>query len=295
MSSAVVRYGVKRMAPVAIRYYKQRTFKRARVAGYVARQAVRYGPRVIRAVRGIQRRFRSKWSRRVQPNTKTSPLSIRQEIGSGLNYTVRNLATDQIRFPTSGTQGLVMARDNIISYLSGIKICEHFTNLSTTVPLEVHWALCQSKREITDPAGISAPGALLELTSEFFKDKSVQGSSPQIRTFSNAVIGTPYDFRYQCLPLNNDRFNVISHRKFFLAQNDSNGRGSMRHQRKFERYFKLGKTIKFKNMDDEVSTHPFFTFMWYQPLSGIDWPGDPPGSSWLQRSLNYTTFIRDKK
>lgn len=288
MSTALVRYAAKRAAPMAIRYYGKRRFKRARLAGYAARAAYNYGPTAYRAGRKIVR-WASKWGKRSNRSVKGRSTSVRAEISSGTNIPMRALNFDVIRFPASNSQANVNARENNIMHLSGIKVCHQFNSRFTTGfdNVEMHWALCQQKQEgVLDQAYIR---------SEFFKDNSIQGAADQVRSFIDAAAGTNYDFRYQCLPINTGRFNVLTHKRRIICPNNSNTQATGRNVWKINKYFKINKKIAFNDMADEVGKCPWFVVYWYQSQTPEGWPADPPNSLNIQSIFNYQTYMREIK
>lgn len=206
-------------------------------------------------------RFRSK--SRGRPLTsrmeQTENTTTRQR-GDLVNYfpiAPRTLSRNEISWPQQGAG--VGDRLGSTIRVSGIKYCEQFYN-PLDIPVVVHFAIIQPKDPISS------------LNTDFFRStiSSVRGVP-----FVDAGSTNPYEFAYDCFPINPTTHNVLLHKRKVLSSNNATA-NPMWDTWKFDGYINLkGMRFTFDNATDTSPSNPIYRVAWWQPLRYEDWPADP--------------------
>lgn len=214
------------------------------------------GIKMRAAARKIQGLWRAKAARRSAPQSKTN---TRQKgaIQSDVTISMRTLLAEQFQWPTQGAD--IGQRLGATIRLSGIKLCEQITN-DLAYPVVVHYAIVQEKTEKTP------------FRSDFFRDTT--SGSDRSKDFENASPGSasqPYDFSYDCFPMNPDRFYILMHYKKVLAAENPDTQWRW-DTWKFEKYLNFkGKKFTFDTSADVQPQKPLYKVIWWQPLRQQDW------------------------
>lgn len=284
MSSALIRYGAKRAMPLVFKNnYLNRATKRARTVGYTINNYAKWRAAGKIARWGVSRLYRMRFNRyrkAVKGAGRYHNKSFMEMTSGSPALVVQTLYFDVIRFQNSSLQTTINARQSFRTKLKGIKICHQFNRYAsaggTDTPYEVHWALCQMKQD-TD----SVSDILPYIRTEFFRD--TRSLNSRTRDFQDCTAVSPYDYSYNCLHLNKDRFNILSHKRRILNARDSNTSVNNSWTWKINKYFKINKQIEFTDMNDTFGKHPFFVVYWYNLVSSLDWPNAPADPRTINR------------
>lgn len=140
-------------------------------------------------------------------------------------------------------------------FIKGFKICCRFRS-ELTFPVEVHWAIFQEKVK-----GSTA------LTSEFFRDTSF--ATQRTRDFVNRTgSGDVYDIRQLCNPINSERFNVITHRKFRLRNKPTTTTESqgMGWYHSVDTYIPIKRRVSYESVNSDFNEKPWYIAFWWLPI-----------------------------
>lgn len=248
------------------------------------KRARRYGPTAYTAARKIYRTYRKYKNRRHKAHRRSQPsaprvnrtsefITSQQEL---LAHAFLNIRPIEIASSTSE----IGERQQIVSHVKGMRLCDSFynttdNNLFRTV--EVHWALCQIKcplENFVENNRAAQAAAIKDYISDaFFRDSRQTQTAPGSQARSSPFVDQPtdYPFRYLCLPLNTDRFNVITHKRFRLVTKSPESSANGRWFKKLDRYFKVSKRMPFFNERDIYGKYPFFVATWYTTIAEEDY------------------------
>lgn len=144
-------------------------------------------------------------------------------------------------------------------YVKGIKCCLYGVNESSNDLRDyiVHFALIQPKQVGTDATPIS---------SNFFVNPG-GGAAGQDKYLNFVDVSTTsaWDPRYNCNGINPDRFNIITHKKYKLANNTP---GSHAHSMYKEGYYKINKTFEYALDNATTVSRPIYAVLWYERIFG---------------------------
>lgn len=257
----------------------------ARAAMAAGRFAYQNRFHIARAARGIRLRGnikrrkarQSKIAKRMEPNKKITGKSA-DSLGSWDSIAMRRLVMFCVPFKAQGTG--VGERNNIFLFLKGIDFCFNFSidlagsNAFPTRDLEVHWAVIQSKCTIdgADP-NVEFEGYI---KNDFFRDN--RNETERESPFVDAVAASPFEFKYNCLPLNTDRFNVLTHKRRVIVPGTNEGIASGRNKWKIHKYMKINKRIAFDSPTSIYPKNPIAVVWWYQTTTKDQWPANPDTS-----------------
>lgn len=264
-----------------------------------ARLAYQYGPRAVGALKTIGRAAR-RWKKKksykrlaVSSAIRTTRVRAQDTIrAAALQF--RFLEVQPIRIGVQGNA--VGQRRNITVNVSGIKICEvwhHKFNGETadSAVLECHWALCRLKAPLEDDQTPTVDAIKAYIAPKFFRENGV--GVDRETPFVEPTATMTWDFRYNCLPLNPDRFNILSHKKFILtaqmAQSVATGSWMHRH----EKYYKLKTSMTFANASDQFGKTPYFIVRWHQSVAAQDFPNNPITYDAVEYNNRHKVYFRD--
>lgn len=254
------------------------------LARYAAYKGAKYAGRAMKnyMAKRIQRAYKkSKASRRTEKGSRQTTRQFGNISDAGIVQTInhRQLIVDPIPFPIQGAE--VGFRLGSTIRVSGIKLCERIVNTSDKA-VRLHWCLLQPKDR--------GPQTANTVRESFFRQTKVNSNDPTLTvrsyTFNDAGVAAPYDMRYDCYPLNPDKFNIITHKKILLNPKDVLVNGSVgddfinpvfrRYALIMERYWSFKKKrMTFNDSQDDVPEHPILRVMWFQIADPTDNPLDP--------------------
>lgn len=255
-------------------------YKRARIAGTVARYAVNYGPKAYKAARRLARWYRKKRSQRSKIGENLGTANAKRHttlLTAGLtDISTRTLYTQHLTAVNSfGTDANDRAR-NVVNF-RGFRLCLHFANQLSN-PMYLNVAVVSNKAEATTP-GIT----------EFFRNT---GGSSRSQSFSNTL--SPLEFR--CTPINADKYAVLSHKRYLLA---GNGNGSTTHDDRSrpnyivkKMYKKLNRQLRFAaNTDGIPDNDPVYLVWWCDDVTAV--ATSTPITNACKYSMHLTTYFRE--
>lgn len=237
-----------------------------------------------------KKRYRSRYSRRVEPAARSRCQSTEFLRGAGIamaELTVQTLDIQPVEFRGQQTGGGGRRVTPFVK-LSGISVCNSFVNTrinNSNAAIEVHWALVQLKAPLdvfsdTDRAA-EISDIRAEIQNRFFtnheKTFAINGDGLNTKPFTSAINATEataaWRFRYLCDPLNSSIMNILDHRKRRL---DAKNVESKVHEWNWSmsKYYPINKRIEFHNEDDVFGKLPFFTLCWYTTVDFADYPLD---------------------
>lgn len=256
--------------------------KRARTAYAVGRHvyhnAGRYRAAASR-IAGAYRRYKS-YRARAAKSEPPRAKAYAQITPGGLEVRYRQLAFEAIEW--ASRTGELGEREGSTVFLKGIRICEQYewTGTEARDAIEMHFALVQLRCLEDDPVTKFAP--------KFFRDNSSKGDKSF--PFTNASGATTWDFRYNCLGINPDQFQIITHRKktLFRATTDR-GRWIW----KINKYFKIKKCLHFDDDSDILPNKPFYVVFWWNYAAQTNNNArDPLTAPVVRRSFKHVQVFR---
>lgn len=254
-----------------------------------AKRARMYGPTAVRAGARIYRWYKRQSKRRHKAHRRSAPPTRR--VGRAQErYFIDNLlshATLNIRpIQLCNMENELADRTNITMYLKGLQLCDTLynnteNNLLRTV--EVHWALCQLKCPMetfveSDRAAQSV--AISDYIQDvFFRDYAKTTAGPGLAARATPFVTKPlsYPYDYLCAPINTDRMNVITHKRFTLVTRNTNTIANRSWKKKIDKYFPIKKRIAFTNERDVFGKTPFFVCTWYVEPAAEDYDSTVAG------------------
>lgn len=239
------------------------------------RKRIRKGRKYVKRMGRGRSRGRDMVSRLV-PEPSGTTRQVGQPITSSQVIPLRTFTFEPFTWPTAGAGQ--NQRLGATVKVSGIKICEQFNN-ALEYPVEVHYAIVQ-------PRGSSTT------TTNFFRatDQLLDRS----KDFINMAVGVPssYDFSYNCLPINSDKWIVLTHQKKQLAAENTDVHWSW-DTWKFEKYLNLkGQKFTFDVATDTQPAKPLYRIMWWQPLRAEDWAAPYAVLPSITRQADSTIYFR---
>lgn len=222
----------------------------------VKRLAKKYVPKGRKKLR-VSRSFRS-LTNRMAPEAVTTTRQSGQAIVSNENIPLRVIQFRGFTWPTTGSNDNQRLGSTV--KVSGIKVCETFAN-NQFHPIEVHYAIIQPRGESTT-------------SIDFFRSTNSGGS--RSTDFTNATPGTPvsFDYKYNCMPINPDKWHVIMHQKKMLSfDNDV----ELNNYWRIDKYISLkGRRFTFADSSATEPVKPLYRVFWWQPIRSSDWADPTP-------------------
>lgn len=230
-----------------------------RTAGRAILGAYRNRKRIRSAARTIGRAWKKSRARRAAPGARQSART-NGEVINGETIPMRQIQVKNLKWPNSGTSSGQRIGPTI--KLSGFRLCEQFHN-DLEYPIVIHYALLQYRAQGTDT-----------IQTDFFRDTTAVGDRSS--NFVNAVAGGttddfPYEFKYDCYPINSNKFHVLMHMKRVLAAENTDIKWNW-DTWKFQKWINMkGKKFTFDDDSDPNPTKSIFRVFWWQPLRIGDW------------------------
>lgn len=138
-----------------------------------------------------------------------------------LNIGRKRLNANEITFAdVPGTTEAILrktTRNGQTIYVSGIKLCYTMRNVDVNEPIRVHMAVIQPRERK------SSGSALVNLTTDFFKNNS---GTTKYANFINFETDAAWSFDQNCAKINNDKFNILTHKVITLAAGKNSALGS---------------------------------------------------------------------
>lgn len=246
--------------------------------------------------RAWRKASKSKYARRTQPSASQNTRQFgRVYEGPFQSIAQRNLLVDAIPFPPQDAD--VGYRLGSAIKVSGIKVCERFTNRNAFA-VRCHYAVIQQKDRGLQPTS--------QVQLEFFRSTNVDTDSPETtlraKNFVNALNSSTYEFAYDCYPINPDKFNILCHYTKVLGAKDTwAGEGPntqlpdnpMTYTWNINKYFNLSqKQMVFTFKDDTIPENPILRVFWWQALDGEDW-GTTPADETVNRLSDSCVFFKN--
>lgn len=267
VSPAVVRYG-SRLSPML-------RMPAARLArNFRATRRFYYTPTGRRVATGVARAAANTiaraWKKRKRSgrvfggnNQNTRQYGNVEETGDPA-YNIQTLYTSAIQFPSAGTA--VGSRLGNTIFVNGIKLCERFHN-TETFPIRLHYAIIQPKAPLSD--GTMAVYEA-EIKNEFFRDTT---SSVRSKDFEDTTGVNPgYNFKYDCFPINPDKFRIIMHKRITLVKEVGLQTDRPTFTWSWEYFLRCRKKFTFRQANDIYPQQPLIRCWWYAPLNASDMP-----------------------
>jgi len=279
MSAIVPAFSLGKRVYDASRVYSAATAgKRARMAYKMGKT---YGPSAYSAAKTIAMRYRkykqSKAKRRTrigeEQGTSTTKRDrtffIENQALSTRTLYVRNL-TDIERTTTND----IDKRQRDIVNFRGVKLCFEIENNNTTVPLIWHYAVISPKGSNTD---VSNVGNKLFRASE---------GNQRFTSFGTALSSIEFD----CLPINSDRWVILTHKKFMLGGRSNPGADQQTWFRTIQDYVKVNRQLRY-NDDATVGVQcetPILCVWWCDYFSTAGGTSIVPSALQVsERHINY--------
>ncbi len=241
-----------------------------RVGGYLARRGVSYmwrrGRRGSRR-RGTRRPFHGGQQAGTQRTstyaTRRNPVLNRIANGRGTGESKRKLitanglldtrelyVTNLINIPKATVEGERSARERNVINISGIKICLEITSNVDRQPLYFHMAIVSQKGQTTTVT-----------KTDFFRNDGV-----------GTERGTDFDIglsaqEFDCLAINNDRYNVVKHTKILLDGNNNgqystNGSTGTRSYKSLHTYLPIKRQFRWNADTNNNPESDIFLLYW---------------------------------
>jgi len=264
------------------RYVRRRPnrYTRAGVLGRLGRRAGGYtaaGFLAYDALRAAGRAYRSRrksYARRSGAGNKRSSQVAAQ-------WAPGTTAPSPTRWKTLTSVSLVNLdrdtgmRDRLSGrvYVKGFKICGRiFSEL--TFPLEFHWGIIQEK----------SPNVSDNLTIDFFRSDAT--TTTRTLNFTDHATSPIYDVRYLCNPINTQRYNIITHKKFWL--NESRADEPVRRGFKaVDQYFPIKRMVGFENDSFVSNNKPWYLVYWWLPVRPADMSASVLNVQTMWRTTTY--------
>lgn len=211
-----------------------------------------------------KRPSRQDYGSRSAPSKPKGNFSVEMVPGPGghLSRDVKTIYYDMLNMPQQGIGTTDRISEQI--FLKGITFCVSTFN-DSNFPIEVHFALVQLKC----PTDIDT-----QLRGGFFRADDV-GDKTSL-DFVDRLTNNTWDIRYLCNKLNPDNKNIITHRKFNLAElpPPNNNKEFVKYHQKFEQYLPIKRTVHLRQGQDEIPEHPYVWVMWAMPIDDQQMPAD---------------------
>lgn len=213
-------------------------YKRARMAGTVARYAVKYGPKAYRGARKIaswykKRKARTKIGERVGTSNAKRTVELQTNI---INGDSRTLYTTHLTSCNYGDDTNQRER-NVVNF-KGFKLCMMHRN-QTAVPIYFNMAVISRK---------GGDMALTPNATDFFRAHNVNRS----KDFNDNLTA----MEFHCSPINTDMYTVLKHKRYIMApKNNSSVNWQSRvgqSWRNVDWYVKLNRQLRFDTNADTV-------------------------------------------
>lgn len=283
------------------------------------RRYYRYGKQAVGAARMVQsawRRYRkrraTKFGKRITAAKKTRARArtiYRPTTNATTDINYGRLEINTVAFQSlEGTQ--ISGRQGDTVYVKGLEFCTWVYNIPTsnaipgtgvksTVPIEFHWALCQLKAPLEELQNFKVDEMNTKIRNyispHFFRNRQQQFQPPTdpraetndgySRAFNDPTLATDWQLEQLCSPLNSDRFNIITHKRFRLLPKGEETIANGTWMKKIKKYFPLNKKVQFSGNTDVFGKFPFFTCMWWQVLDPTDHPQND------QLNVRYASYV----
>jgi len=111
----------------------------------------------------------------------------------------------------------------------------------------------------------------LDRRQNFFRDTT--SITSRAHAFNDWTTGAAYDYRMGMNPINSDHYNVITHKKMRLDNEQSpNTRHPMYgNSRQTKKYYPIKRRIAFDNVTDTTNWKPFYICFWWQFIDESDY------------------------
>lgn len=222
------------------------------------------GKRIWRAYKTYRKSKRA----RMGPSAPSTCKST-QDLTSTLqiNVSIETLYKDTLIAPSQPTSlNEYNVRDKAIVYYNGFKICRVFENTSTSLWMELHYAIIQWRKDsYTNTVDAN-------MKEGFFRDTSaVSSGNSRTSDFDDVVGPRTYNHKYSCLPMNpNKKYRIITHKKYILMPRRVDNPG-MRHVKKINMWLPVKKRMNFATRDATQPDSPFDEVWWYTCPTQTDW------------------------
>lgn len=242
--------------------------KVARWAWKNRRVAWREGRRGIRKFRAYRNRRRSRrgYASRAAPSSWSTgcvdTVNYPDDQTTLVSLAKRTLSVQWMHnLPKSGGM-----RDRIGNsiYLKGFKLCFYIHNNQNIGPIIFHWAILQRKNKCIS--------TLDEWKESFFRNHSSE--TEKASDFVDDVTASGWNMEYICFPINPDRYNVITHRKVFLYnENTYNFGANAKNIKLLDKYIPIKRRMNFEQVSGAYPEKAFSLAYWWMPLKSTEWVG----------------------
>lgn len=145
-------------------------------------------------------------------------------------------------------------------YVSGIKLCYILENIDAR-PMRVHMAVIQPRERKSSGA------ALVDITGDFFKSNN---NTNKYANFINQSTVDAWDFDQNCMNINNDRWNILLHKRLTLAGGKNNANQTTGKEQNIyhrEEWVPVKKTFHYEEPEAVHPNHPLIVCIWYDFIS----------------------------
>lgn len=199
----------------------------------------------------------------------------------------RLYAEKMIQMPYTDEANAQNRRKAAVPFVSGIHICRHFfwhgAYADYEFPVVVHYALVQANDQyrsdelsLEASSGWAAPATGIWKAQFFIANEGHQDKNAD---FEDTTTRDSWSSRYVCGKMGGQQYKVLKHwRKRLLAINKAGGANSNQRHWKIEKYFKIGKRMRFHTNVNSGPQRQIYEVMWFT----TEYPGDYGGAGTLE-------------
>ena len=148
-------------------------------------------------------------------------------------------------------------------YLSGMKMCMKYRS-NSNFSVRVHYAIVQNKEDLFDDTSI-----LDSVNTKWFASKA--NTDERFIDYVNASTDTAWNNNYDCLPINNRRWNILFHKRFTLGPRDGSAADNqnLNNWKVVDKWIPVKKVFEFRDPDAASTTDrarirkPLYFVTWY--------------------------------
>lgn len=170
----------------------------------------------------------------------------------------RTLTIATFNYPDRTNAGVSdnIHRDTDQFFVKGNRINLRFYH-SNTNAVKIHYGFLQHKGfcDNDNRTNLSINAGYVQ--AEFFRNYLSTGDKWQ--SFEND--GTNHSYTYDILPINSDKFRILTHKRIVIHGTQSTETIPVKHR---NTYMKLNKRVGFENGLDKIGTSPIFFFCYWQ-------------------------------
>lgn len=199
----------------------------ARVGGYVARTAARKIWRWYKKRRKVPARARV-GERAGRTNGKHKVTFFESNTNKSTRTLYLQNLTDILRTQVNDIRG----RQRDVIFLSGVRVCFEIENNDTVNPMYFNFA-------VISPKGRNIANTVSDIENSFFRSGTTDSRNVD---FADTLAS----IEFHCLPINTDKWHVISHKRYRLnRRSNAISEGSGHYYKNIDRYYKIKRQIRY--------------------------------------------------